>query len=312
MPLVSVVMLSYNNEKFTAEAIESVLGQDFDDFELIIVDDASTDSSRQIIQKYAAEDPRIRVILHKANCGIAKTANDGNDRATGDFLGCIASDDIWMKDKLSKQLAVLESNEDLIIWTEGEVIDERGTPMGKSFSELIGSVSEKKSGDVFRELLERTHVFGSTMLYKRVNQGDIRYDERLKYANDWKFELDLAAKYEFHYIAEPLAHYRIHADNTWGGKPPNLEKRLAYHQERIFVLKCALRQYRHRMSAETKATLLERLGFSYYELGQNRKALTDYLLAITHSPFRKSNLQYPRRFLQFMRNALSLELKERK
>lgn len=115
MPLVSVVMISYNNEKLTAEAIESVLRQDFDDFELIIVDDASTDASRQIIQKYAAENARVRFILHETNCGISKTLNDGTEIAQGKFLAIIASDDVWMKDKLSKQLAVLESDEDLIV-----------------------------------------------------------------------------------------------------------------------------------------------------------------------------------------------------
>ncbi|MGA7075707.1 MAG: glycosyltransferase, partial [Halobacteriota archaeon] len=190
MPVVSVVLPSYNHERFISEAIESVLRQDFDDLELIIVDDASTDSSVEIIQRYKADDPRISVLLHDHNLGIARTMNDGTGRACGEFLGMIASDDVWMKDKLSKQLGVLESNDDLIAWSEGEVIDARTQPVGKRFSELIGSVSEKKSGTIFPELLERTHIFGSTLLYKRTNQGDIRWDERLKYAHDWKFELD--------------------------------------------------------------------------------------------------------------------------
>src|SRR5665647_2754849 len=100
MPLVSVVMPSYNHEEFVSESIESVLGQDFDNLELIIVDDASTDSSRQIIQKYAEEDTRIRVILHEANRGIAKTLNDGTEAAKGKFIAIIASDDVWARDKL--------------------------------------------------------------------------------------------------------------------------------------------------------------------------------------------------------------------
>jgi glycosyltransferase involved in cell wall biosynthesis len=140
MPLVSVVMLSYNHDEFIAESIESVLGQDFDDFELIIVDDASTDSSRQIIQKYAVEDSRIRVILHEANCGIAKTVNDGIEAAKGKFMATTASDDVWMTDKLTKQLAVTASNENLIVWSEGEVIDLNGQPVGKSFSEFHENV----------------------------------------------------------------------------------------------------------------------------------------------------------------------------
>lgn len=312
MPVVSVVMTSYNHERFISEAIASVLRQDFDDLELIIVDDASADASREIIERYKADDSRIRVLLHDRNLGIARTINDGNDLARGKYLGCIASDDVWMRDKLSKQLAVLEFNEDLIVWTEGEVIDGRGQPVGKSYSELIGSVSEKKNGDVFPQLLERTHIFDSTILYKRVNQGDIRYDESLRYANDWKFVLDLAAKYEFCYMAEPLAQYRLHGQNFYGAQRPEGQEGRLCMQENIFIRENALRQYNYRMSAKAKAIVLERLGFLYYELGQYEKAQRSFLRAFIYSPLRRSNLRYPRRFFQFIQNASGRETLERK
>jgi glycosyltransferase involved in cell wall biosynthesis len=302
MPLVSVVIPSYNHEKFISETIESVLGQDADDLELIIVDDASTDASRHVIQKYAQEDARVRVILHETNCGIAKTMNDGFAIARGKFQGEIASDDVWMKDKLSKQLAVLESNEDCIVWTETEVIDESGRPMGLMDSEL-GGVLARKSGDIFHETLSRP-LSCMTMLYKRANLAGIRYDERLKYMNDWKFCLELAAKYEFCYIEEPLARYRIHANNTWGITPDSKPAKRAADRDYILVLEYALTQWPHRMSAEERATALERLGYLYYEFGQNRKALTSFCRAFAYSPFRKSNLQYPRRFFQFTRDVL--------
>jgi teichuronic acid biosynthesis glycosyltransferase TuaG len=295
-------MPSYNHERFISEAIESVLGQDFDDLELIIVDDASTDASRDIVRRYEAEDSKIRLVLHDSNLGIPRTLNDGNDRARGKFMGYIDSDDVWMKDKLSKQLTVLRSNENLIIWAEGELIDESGKPLGTSFSELVSSGAKKKSGDIFQELLKGSHIMGSTVLYKRANQGDIRWDERLKYAGDWKFHLDLAANYEFYYLAEPLAKYRVHADNASGGKMPEGRKKRLFYQDAIVIRENALAQYRHRMSADAKAMMLERLGLFYYLLGQNRKALMCYLRAILNSPFRRSNLQHPRRFLQFARH----------
>jgi glycosyltransferase involved in cell wall biosynthesis len=313
MPLVSVVLPSYNHEKFVSETIESVLGQNFDDLELIIVDDASTDASRQIIQKYAEEDARVRVILHETNCGIAKTMNDGIAAAQGKFLACTASDDVWMKDKLSEQLAVLESNEDLIVYAEAEVIDESGQPAGSTWSEFVGGVSTKKSGDIFHEILGRKlPLIGSTMLYKRANQGDILYDESLKYGNDFKFNLDLAAKYEFCYIAEPLVQYRIHTSNTWGVKgPQGKEKRVGY-QESITVIEYALSQWHHRMSAEAKAKALMNLGSRYYGLGQSRKALMCFCRAFASDPFRRSNLRYPRRFFQFTRDVLGRGNLERK
>ncbi len=308
MPLVSVVMPSYNHEKFIAEAIESVLGQDFDDLELIIIDDASADASRQIIQEYEAKDSRIRVILHEANCGIAKTMNDGIEIARGKFLAVIASDDVWMKDKLGKQLAVLKSNEDLVVWTEGEVINDEGQQVGSSFSEKTGRYdSRKKSGDIFQELLfDGAFIFGSTVLVKKANLGGILFDERLIYANDWKFYLDLAAKYEFFYISEPLAKYRIHESNTWGVKGPQGPDRRLGNQDLILVREYRLKQYPYKLSAEAKAIELQRLGFLYYALGQNRKALMSFFRAFIHSPASKSNLQYPRYFFRFARNVLGL------
>jgi alpha-1,3-rhamnosyltransferase len=302
MPLVSVVITSYNHEKFISETIESVLGQDVDDLEVIIIDDASTDASRHIIQKYADEDARVRVILHETNCGIAKTMNDGFEIARGKFQGEIASDDVWMKDKLSKQLAVLESNENRIVWTETQVIDETGQPMGLVASEL-GGVLAKTSGDMFHEILSRP-LSCTTMLYKRANLAGIRYDERLRYMNDWLFCLEVAAKYEFCYIEEPLAQYRTHANSTWGIEPGGKAAKRVGDQDYILVLEYALSQWHHRMSAQERATALEKLGHLYYEFGQNRRALTSFCRAFAYGPFRRSNLQYPRRFFQFTRDVL--------
>jgi teichuronic acid biosynthesis glycosyltransferase TuaG len=310
MPLVSVVIPSYNHEKFISETIESVLGQDFDDLELIIVDDASTDASRQIIQKYAAEDARVRVILHQTNCGIAKTRNDGIAAAQGKFLAYSDSDDVWMKDKLSKQLAVLESDEDLIVWTGAEVIDESGRVLR---TETCGGGSSKRSGDGFLEIFAYCITLCSTLLHKRANLGDIVLDENLKlYASDFKFYLDLAARYEFHYIAEPLAQYRIHANNAYGFKGLQGEVKRVDYQDNIMVLEYALSQYQHLMSAEAKATALDILGWRYYKLGQNRKALMCWCRAFAYGPFRRSNLRFPRGLFRFTRSVLGREILERK
>jgi glycosyltransferase involved in cell wall biosynthesis len=312
MPLVSVVMPSYNHEKFVSEAIESVLGQDFDDLELIIVDDASTDTSRQIIQKHAEEDARVRVILHETNCGIAKTVNDGIAVAQGKFLALTASDDVWMKDRLSKQLAVLESDEDLIVWTEAEIIDESGQPVVSAWDEFKSDVSAKQTGDFFHDLLGRWEfLIPSTMLFKRANLGGIRYDENLKYANDYKLNLELAAKYTFYLMSEPLTQYRIHASNVCGIRGFQGEAKRVNCQEIIMVLEYALSQWHDQMSAQAKATALLRLAPSYYELGERRKALMCFCRAFAYDPFRRSNLQYPRRLLQFTRDTLGLGTLER-
>ncbi|MGZ4893068.1 MAG: glycosyltransferase family 2 protein, partial [Halobacteriota archaeon] len=137
VPLISIFMKSYNHELYISEAIVSVLNQDFEDLELIIVDDASTDESRQIIERFAEQDPRIRVIFHEQNFGITRVVNDGIDAARGKFIAQIDSDDVWVTDKLRKQLAVVERDENVIVWSEGRLIDQNGRPLGKNFSELV-------------------------------------------------------------------------------------------------------------------------------------------------------------------------------
>jgi len=293
MPLVSVVMPSYNHEKFLSEAIESVLGQGFDDFELIIVDDASTDSSRQIIQEYEVKDHRIQAILHECNQGISKTVNDGIEKSKGKFIGQIDSDDVWVPDKLAKQLAVLEHDEDLIVWSEGGLIDHAGQPVRKNFSEFQGFVSQKKSGNIFQELVKGNYIFGSTLLFKKTNLGNIRYDENLVYMNDYKFVLDLAREYEFYYIAEPLAKYRLHGDNTLlSSSSEAMKRRQIADRESASILEESIRRHDHEIAPETKANMYASLSRIYYHRGENKKSLRFLLQAVRYNP------SYPKLFLK--------------
>ena len=123
MPLVSVLMTSYNHERFIQEAIESVLAQTCSDLELIVVDDASKDGSREIIKELQRKDKRIKPVFHASNKGIARTINDGIENSSGKYLALIASDDLWREDKLEKQLEILEKNENRVVWCNAEIID---------------------------------------------------------------------------------------------------------------------------------------------------------------------------------------------
>jgi glycosyltransferase involved in cell wall biosynthesis len=231
------------------------------------------------------EDSRIRVILHEANCGIAKTVNDGIEAAKGKFMATTASDDVWMTDKLTKQLAVTASNENLIVWSEGEVIDLNGQPVGKSFSEFHENVSKKKSGDIFQELAKRNYIFGTTLLYKKTNLGNIRYDENLMYMNDYKFVLELARKHEFHYIAEPLAKYRLHGRNTLMGPSSEVMKRKQIaERENVSILEEAIRKYDHEITPETKAYMYGFLAGYYYYRGEKKKGLRFLLQTVRYNP----------------------------
>jgi glycosyltransferase involved in cell wall biosynthesis len=292
-------MKSFNHESFISESIESVLDQDFEDLELIIIDDASTDKSRVLIEDCAKRDTRIRTIFHKQNAGITTVVNDGINAAEGKFIAQIDSDDVWMSDKIRKQLAALKQNDNLIVWSEGEVIDQNGCPRGKTFSELVMSTSKVKSGALFQTLMAGNYVFGSSLMYKKANLDGLRYDDRLVYNNDYKFLLELALRYEFYYIAEPLAKYRVHGKNALvgSGTEATARRRVAYAEE-IGIRREALREHQAQISDTGKAEIYASLGFCHAQLGDYRNALACYFEAVKRDPYRLSNLAHIARFVQ--------------
>src|ERR1017187_3510016 len=137
-------MTSYNHEKYISESIESVLNQSFTDFELLIVDDCSKDSSPLIIENYRRNEVRIRAFFHRKNQGIAKTLNELLNAAQGKYVAFTSSDDVWLPSKLEKQLAILEkADSSLVVWSEAEIINDVSVPTGETFTQWC-STSRKK------------------------------------------------------------------------------------------------------------------------------------------------------------------------
>ncbi|WJI08921.1 glycosyltransferase family 2 protein [Methanobacterium sp. CWC-01] len=210
--MVSVLMSCYNHDKFVGEAIESVLGQTFQDFEFIILDNGSTDGSTQIIADYEKKDDRIRAIFHENNLGIPRALNELIDSANGKFLARIDSDDVWVEEKLEKQLEVMEQDENLVVWTEADLIDGESRSTGGKFTEMYES--SEKNGNLFDDLLAGNFLFCSSMMYKRENLDGIRYNEHIRNLNDHKFNLDLSYRYDYYFVPEILSKYRLHGGNT--------------------------------------------------------------------------------------------------
>lgn len=255
MPVISVVMTSYNHDKFLAEAIESVLSQTFEDIELIVVDDASEDRSREIICDFQRRDARVRSILHEHNQGISSTTNDGFSAARGQYIAYMQSDDVWEPDKLDVQLQILSQNRQLIVWSDASVIDGAGLAQGVLFTERCKATAKQKSGNLFRELMTSNFICGQSALFQKEVTERIRFDPALVYLNDYKFFLDAAHDYEFCFIDKALVKYRIHGDNSIG-------KNTAIWQKDLFRLrKYVLHTYGEQVDTRIKARL-------YYDLGR--------------------------------------------
>ena len=283
MPLVSVIMPSFNHEEFISESIQSVLNQTLSDFELLIIDDASTDRSKKTIHSYAEKDRRIRTLFHEENKGIARTYNDGLDRAKGSYVATTASDDVWAENKLEKEIEVLQRNEDRVIWSEALVIDHQGNSTGKLFTQMKNASRRKKTGHILEELLKGNHI--NDITFKRENLKDIRFDEELKYLNDYKFYIDMAAKYEFYCIPEPLMMYRIHHGNTSESDKENWQKDILKLGDSV------IRKYHNRISNKSKARIYLNMAHANSKLGNKAESKKCLVRAIKHYPFTWRNLK---------------------
>ena len=130
-PLVSIIMPCYNTEKYIAKSIESVIQQTYPNWELIITDGPSSDNTASIVRYYCEHDQRIHLITPSQRRGIADARHNSIQNAKGKYFAFLDSDDIWVKDKLEKQIAFMTNKGYAFTYGNYEIIDADGTPTGK-------------------------------------------------------------------------------------------------------------------------------------------------------------------------------------
>jgi glycosyltransferase involved in cell wall biosynthesis len=206
-PLVTVLMSVYNGEKFLREAIESILSQIFTDFEFLIINDASTDSSREIVLSY--QDDRIRLIDSEENIGLTKSLNKGLKLARGEYIARMDADDISAPERLQKQFDYLENNPSLtVVGSWAFLIDENGKPIGESHIPAdFGSIM----GDLFfyNPIMHSTTFFNKEFILRIGG-----YDENFIRAQDYELWIRIIKnKGKIQNIPEYIIKYRFHLDN---------------------------------------------------------------------------------------------------
>lgn len=157
--MVSIVIPVHNAEKFIEETIKSVIAQTYPDWELILVDDNSTDSSNKIASEYAGTDGRIQVITLEENVGAANARNAGTKAAKGEYLAFLDADDLWIADKLKRELAFMKEKNAAFVFSGYEFADEHAVGTGN-----VVNVPETL---VYKEALRNTTIFTSTVLFDR-------------------------------------------------------------------------------------------------------------------------------------------------
>ncbi|RJS48569.1 MAG: hypothetical protein CIT03_07695 [Methanobacterium sp.] len=248
MPLCSVLLPSYNHEKYLEEAINSVINQTEEDWELIIIDDASQDNSPLILDKFQKDD-RIHIKRHDKNRGIASTLNQALKCSKGDFVAFIASDDVWHPRKLEEQLEILKKDDEQIVWSEGLILNDKSEATGEKFTQIYKSSPE--SGYIFPKLLQGNFIFGSSLILKKSLLDGLEFDTQLRFLNDHKLYLDLAFKYKFYFIPEALAGYRIHGANT------TFNDLSTWYQDSMKLSSYISREYPRKRSLISKKSLFD-------------------------------------------------------
>lgn len=159
IPAVSVVMPAYNMERFVEQAIRSVMSQTFEDWEMIVVDDCSDDSTYAIVERLAAEDARITLVRNEENQGAAKARNRGLDLCRGSYVALLDSDDVWFPEKLEEQMKLAQDTGAEIIYCSYGIIDECGRKICDDF--IVPETTD------FESFLTRAVISCSTALLKR-------------------------------------------------------------------------------------------------------------------------------------------------
>ncbi|MEH2258711.1 glycosyltransferase family 2 protein [Nostoc sp.] len=236
MKKVSVIIPVYGVEKYIAATVQSVLEQSYTNFELLIIDDASLDSSINICQQFT--DPRIKII-HQANRGVSGARNTGIRHAQGEYLAFLDGDDLWLPEKLEKQIAHLENSPAVgVSFSRSAFIDEAGQALGTyqmpklkeitpSYLLSCNPVGNGSAAVIRREVLEAIKFQDN--LYSA--NEDCYFDERLLQSEDNEFWIRISIKsnWQIEGIPEPLTLYRVNSK----GLSANMLKQLDFWEKLI-------------------------------------------------------------------------------
>ncbi|MFI3199899.1 MAG: glycosyltransferase [Eubacteriales bacterium] len=228
--LVSVVVPVYNGEQYIRETIQSVQQQTYVNWELIIVDDGSTDATRAILQEYTVSP--IKVILQPSNLGVAKARNRGVEEARGRFIAFLDGDDLWEEQKLERQVAFAHEKNAAFLCTSYEYADEKGMGLGK--------IAHVPNTITYEEALKNTIIFTSTVLLDlaKITKEEIKMPtiESEDTATWWKI---LRSGYRAYGLDEVFVRYRRPSSSLSSNKIKAIQRiwYLYRKQENLSILK---------------------------------------------------------------------------
>jgi len=209
-PSVSVIVPVWNRERWVREAIDSVLAQTFTDFEVIVVDDGSTDGTLDALA--AIEDPRVRVVRGQHG-GVSAAMNRGLAEACGRYVARVDSDDVWLPEMLATQVRVLDERPEIgVVYARAQGMAADGT-----LTSDVWGIPPRHPGDDFRSMVEGDFTCNITTVARReLLERAGGFDETLRTSEDWDIWLRVARHARFAFTDRVLARFRWHEENLTG------------------------------------------------------------------------------------------------
>ncbi len=211
VPVVSIVIPAYNATRYIEQAVLSVKSQFFQNWELIIVDDGSTDNQNDLIGRLAAADPRI-TLIRQNNQGVSAARNKGLESSNGRYIAFLDADDVWLPNNLSEKLLKFEQGEFGLVHSDAAVINSKG--------DETGAMLKGKEGDLLEDLLSWNgpHIPGpSSILVTREVVDEVgEFDVSLSTSADFDFFIRVASKFIIGHVPIVTWQYRVHSANMHG------------------------------------------------------------------------------------------------
>lgn len=288
----------HNDEKYLADAIRSILEQTYDDFEFLITDDGSTDSSREIITTF--DDPRVRLLV-RPNRGLAATLREGVELARGEYVARHDADDISLPTRLEHQVALLDAHPEIgLVGTDYRHMEEDGTPT-ETVTRLFTHHDDLKVGQV----LSNQFGHGTVMMRRDVVLTVGNYDPSV-YTEDFDLFMRIGYVSRLANIDEPLYLWRRNpVGTTLGNRPRQIAETFLVRDRQFERLVAHRGEYRiyssfHPFSfragpiayLEKKAIVFRDLAYLFQTRGLRRQALRAQCFATFHTPWRKTNYRY--------------------
>lgn len=229
-PMVSIILPTYNRAEYLGEAISSVFGQNFSNFELIVVDDGSTDHTSQLVKQFC--DPRL-IYLHQPNKGRSAARNNGLTKARGTYIAFLDSDDVYLEGKLDLQVAYLDKHPEFgMVYTPAYCIDSKGNLLDAQPYFVIAEGNIYTQIAFFQPL---TITLPTVMVRREVLAAVGYFDEAMDRFEDTDLWRRIAKRYQIGAINVPTCRLRTHKDNALATQDPkHIREAVDYYVAKVF------------------------------------------------------------------------------